>query len=59
MKRVFFVKLRSDQAVYSFVRYEVVAQTAEQAIRKAKTQAKRDTGERHSVDELLNRGEAL
>lgn len=58
MKRVFSVKLSAG--AHSHLRYEVVAENAVEAIRKAIKQSKRDTSERHSlVEELTHRGEAL
>lgn len=58
MKRVFSVKLSAG--AHSHLRYEVIAESAIEAIRKAIAQSKRDTTERHSlVEELIHRGEAV
>ena len=59
MKRIFCVKLKCDTG-YSFLQYEVVSDTAEQAIKKAKVRAKQETGESYGlVVKLKNRGEAV
>lgn len=61
MKRIFRVRLSKALYPIRTVSYEVVANTAEEAIGKAKRRARREIGWRRGwvVEELAHRGEAV